>query len=67
MNIWVLVTYMLNPQPAAVAPAQDAPVISQIEFGTREMCDQARQQQVREDARYGMTSQFAYKCVERKT
>jgi hypothetical protein len=67
MSIWILVTYMLNPQPEAVASGQDPHVISQIEFGTHELCDQARQQQAREDARYGMTSQFAYKCVERKT
>ena len=67
MSVWILVTYMLNPQPAALTPGQDGNVISQIEFGTHELCDQARQQQTREDARYGMTSQFAYKCVERKS
>lgn len=63
MSIWVLMTYMLNPQPATL---QDPQVISQIEFKTRDLCDQARQQQAHEDEKYGMASQFAYKCVERK-
>jgi hypothetical protein len=67
MGIWILVTYMLNPQAVAVVPGQDPQVISQLEFRTREMCDQARLQQAREDAKYGMTEQFVYKCVQRKT
>ena len=67
MSIWVLMTYMLNPQPAALVPGQDPEVISQIEFKSHELCDRAREQQAREDAKYGMASQFAYKCVERKS
>jgi hypothetical protein len=67
MSIWVLITYMLNPQAVVVAPGQDAPAISEIEFRTHELCDQAMQQQSREDARYGMKNQFVYKCVQRKT
>jgi hypothetical protein len=67
MGIWVLVTYMLNPQAVVVVPGQDPQVISQLEFRTRELCDQARLQQAREDAKYGMTDQFVYKCVQRKT
>jgi hypothetical protein len=67
MSIWVLVTYMLNAQPAAVVPGQDPQIISQIEFRTPQLCDQARQQQAREDAKYGMANQFAYKCVQRKS
>ena len=67
MSIWVLMTYMLNPQPAALPPGQDPEVISQIEFKSHELCDKARQQQASEDAKYGMASQFAYKCIERKT
>lgn len=67
MGIWVLVTYMLNPQAVAVVPGQDPQVISQLEFRTRELCDQARLQQAREDAKYGMTEQFVYKCVQRKS
>ena len=67
MGIWVLITYMLNPQTVVVVPGQDQHVISELEFRTRELCDQAIQQQSREDARYGMTNQFVYKCVQRKT
>lgn len=67
MSIWVLITYMLNSQPAALVPGQDPHIISQIEFRTSELCDQARRQQAGEDEKYGMTSQFAYKCVERRT
>lgn len=67
MSIWLLMTYMVNPQPAALVSGQDPQIISQIEFRTRELCDQARRQQAREDEKYGMTSQFAYKCVERRT
>lgn len=67
MSIWVLMTYMLNAQPAVPAPGQDPQVISQIEFRTRDLCDKARAEQASEDAKYGMASQFAYKCVERKT
>jgi len=67
MSIWVLITYMLNPQTVALVPGQDPHVISQLEFRTRALCDQARQQQAREDAKYGMADQFVYKCVERKT
>jgi hypothetical protein len=48
-------------------PGQDPHVISELEFRTRELCDQARQQQAHEDARYGMADQFVYKCVQRKS
>jgi hypothetical protein len=67
MSIWVLITYMLNPQAVVAVPGQDPHVISQLEFRTRELCDHARDQQAREDAKYGMTDQFVYKCVERKS
>jgi len=66
MSIWLLMTYMLNPHPAALAPGQDPHVISQIEFRTRALCDKAREHQAREDAKNGLASQFAYKCIERK-
>ncbi len=66
MSIWVLVTYMLNPQTVAAVPGQDPQVISQLEFRTQELCDQARLQQAREDAKYGMANQFVYKCVQRR-
>ncbi len=67
MSIWVLITYMLNPQAVANLPGQDPHVISQLEFRTRELCDQAKAQQAREDSKYGMADQFVYKCVERKS
>ena len=67
MGIWVLVTYMLNPQTMVVVPGQDPHIISQLEFRTRELCDQAKQQQAHEDVKYGMTGQFEYKCVQRKS
>jgi hypothetical protein len=67
MSTWMLVTYMLNPHPAALMSGQDPHIISQIEFRTRELCDQAREHQARQDATNGMASQFAYKCVARKT
>jgi hypothetical protein len=67
MSIWVLITYMLNPQAVVVVPGQDPHIISQLEFRTRESCDHAKQLQAREDAKYGMADQFEYKCVERKT
>jgi hypothetical protein len=67
MSIWILVTYMLNPQTVVVVPGQDPHIVSQIEFRTRELCDQAKQQQAHEDTRNGMADQFVYKCVERKT
>jgi hypothetical protein len=51
----------------AFVPGQDPHVISQLEFRTHELCDQARLQQAREDAKYGMADQFVYKCVERRT
>ena len=67
MSIWVLITYMLNPQAVAAVPGQDPHVISQLEFRTQQLCDQARLQQAREDAKYGMADQFVYKCVQRKS
>ncbi len=67
MSIWVLITYMLNPQTVVVVPGHDQHIISELEFRTRELCDQAREQQAHEDAKYGMTDQFVYKCVQRKT
>jgi hypothetical protein len=67
MSIWVLVTYMLNSQAAIVVPGQDPHIVSQLEFRSRELCDQARQQQARTDAKNGIADQFVYKCVERKT
>jgi hypothetical protein len=67
MSIWVLITYMLNAQAVVVVPGQDPHVVSQLEFRTRELCDQAKQQQAREDAKYGMADQFEYKCVLRKS
>ncbi len=67
MSIWVLITYMLNPQTVVLVPGQDPHIVSQLEFRTRELCDQAKQQQAHEDARNGMADQFVYKCVQRKT
>ena len=67
MSIWVLITYMLDPQPALLVAGQDPPVISQIEFRTRELCDSARQHAAQEDAKNGLTGQFVYKCVQRKS
>jgi hypothetical protein len=67
MGIWVLITYMLNPQTVVVVPGQDPHIISQLEFRTRELCDEAKQQQAQADAKFGMTGQFEYKCVQRKT
>ena len=66
MSIWVLITYMLDPQPALLGPGQDPHVISQIEFRTRELCDSAKQHAAQEDAKNGLVGQFAYKCVQRK-
>jgi hypothetical protein len=66
MSIWVLVTYMLNAQAVIVVPGQDPQIVSQLEFRSRELCDQARQQQARVDAKSGIADQFVYKCVERK-
>ncbi len=67
MSIWVLITYMLNPQTVVVVPGQDPHIISQLEFRTHELCDQAKLQQARDDAKNGMADQFVYKCVERRT
>ena len=67
MGVWVLITYMLNPQTVVVVPGQDPHIISQLEFRTHELCDQAKQQQAREDAKNGMADQFVYKCVQKKT
>jgi hypothetical protein len=66
MSIWVLVTYMLNAQAVVLVPGQDPHVVSQLEFRSRELCDQARQQQAHTDAKNGIADQFEYKCVERK-
>jgi hypothetical protein len=66
MSIWVLVTYMLNAQAVIVVPGQDPQIVSQLEFRSRELCDQARQQQARVDAKSGIADQFVYRCVERK-
>ena len=66
MSIWVLITYMLNAEAAVVVPGQDPHVVSQLEFRSRELCDQARQQQAHVDAKNGIADQFQYKCVERK-
>lgn len=66
MSVWVLITYMLNAQAAIVVPGQDPHIVSQLEFRSRELCDQARQHQAHEDAKNGITDQFVYKCVERK-
>ena len=67
MSIWVLITYMLNPQTVVVVPGQDPHIVSQLEVRTRELCDQALQQQARQDEKYGMADQFVYKCVQRKS
>ena len=67
MSVWVLITYMLNAQAVIVVPGQDPHIVSQLEFRSRELCDQARQHQAREDAKNGIADQFGYKCVERKT
>jgi hypothetical protein len=67
MSIWVLITYMLDPQAVVIVPGQDPHIISQLEFRTRELCDQAKQQQANQDAKNGMADQFVYKCVQRKT
>jgi len=66
MSVWVLITYMLNPQAVVVVPGQDPHIVSQIEFRSRELCDQARQHQARTDAQSGIADEFVYKCVERK-
>ena len=66
MTSWVLITYMLNAQAVVVVPGQDPQIVSQLEFRSREQCDQARQQQARTDAKSGIADQFVYKCVERK-
>ena len=67
MSIWVLITYMLDPQTVVVVPGQDPHIVSQLEFRTHELCDQARQQQAHQDAKNGLADQFVYKCVQRKT
>jgi hypothetical protein len=67
MGVWILITYMLNPQTVVVVPGQDPHIISQLEFKTRELCDEARQLQTREDARNGLADQFVYKCIQKKT
>ena len=67
MSIWVLITYMLDPQPALLVAGQDPHVISQLEFKTRELCDRAIEHAAQEDARNGLTGQFVYKCVQRKS
>jgi hypothetical protein len=67
MSIWVLITYMLNPQPAVLVPGQDPHVISQLEFKTRELCERAKQSEANEDAKNGIAGQFEYKCEQRKT
>jgi hypothetical protein len=67
MSTWVLITYMLNAQAVVVVPGQDPHIVSQLEFRSRALCDQARQQQAHTDARNGIAAdQFEYKCVERK-
>ena len=66
MSIWVLITYMLNAEAAVVVPGQDPHIVSQLEFRSHELCDQARQHQAHEDAKNGIADQFEYKCVERK-
>jgi len=66
MTVWVMITYMLNAQAVVVVPGQDPHIVSQVEFRSRELCDQARQQQVRTDAKTGIADQYVYKCVERK-
>jgi hypothetical protein len=66
MSIWVLITYMLNAEAAVVVPGQDPHVVSQLEFRSRELCDQARQNQAHTDAKNGLADQFQYKCVQRK-
>jgi hypothetical protein len=66
MSVWVLITYMLNAEAVVVVPGQDPHVVSQVEFRSRELCDQARQQQAHTDAKSGIADQFVYKCVERK-
>lgn len=67
MSTWVLITYMLNAEAVVVVPGQDPHIISQLEFRTHELCDQAKEQQAHEDVKYGMTGQFEYKCVLRKS
>jgi len=57
---------MLNAQAVVVVPGQDPHIVSQIEFRSRESCDQARQQQASTDAKSGIADQFVYKCVEQK-
>ena len=66
MTIWVLITYMLNAEAAVVVPGQDPHIVSKLEFGSRELCDQARQHQAHVDEKNGIADQFVYKCVERK-
>jgi hypothetical protein len=66
MSTWVLITYLLNAEAVVVIPGQDPHVVSQLEFRSRELCDQARQQQAHTDAKSGIADQFVYKCVERK-
>lgn len=66
MSVWVLVTYMLNAEAVVVVPGQDPHIVSQVEFRSRELCDQARQHQAHTDAQSGIADQFVYKCVERK-
>jgi hypothetical protein len=66
MSTWVLITYMLNAEAVVVVPGQDPHIISQLEFRSRELCDQARQLQAHTDAKSGIADQFVYKCVERK-
>jgi len=66
MSIWVLITYMLNAEAAVVVPGQDPHIVSQLEFRSRELCDQARQNQAHVDQKNGIADQFVYKCVERK-
>ena len=66
MSVWVMITYMLNAQAVVVVPGQDPHIVSQVEFRSRELCDQARQHQLRTDAETGIADQYVYKCVERK-
>jgi hypothetical protein len=66
MSIWVLITYMLNAEAAVVVPGQDPHIVSQLEFRSRELCDEARQHQAHADEKNGIADQYSYKCVERK-
>ena len=68
MSIWVLVVYGLNSQqPPPILPGSDQHVVAEHEYKTRDLCQQAKQQQEHEDAEKGAAQRYSYKCVERKS